>query len=61
MKNLRLQSKQKGTNICQIFTPILCLLFTFLMKTIAEANMDIGSAFEPIEYPLKFNDWEQFD
>ena len=32
LKNLRLQSKQIGTNICQIMTPIICLIFTFIIR-----------------------------
>ncbi len=61
LKNLRLQSKQKGTNCCQILTPILCILFTFLMKTIAEQNMKVGAIFEPIYTPVKFNNLSYFD
>lgn len=50
-----------GTNLCQILTPILCILFTFLMKKVAEDNMNVGAIFEPIYYPIKFSNYSLFD
>ena len=40
LKSLSLQLRQKGTNCCQILTPILCLLLVYLMKTIAESQIE---------------------
>lgn len=39
-KSITLQLRQKGTNICQILTPILCLLLVYLMKEIAGSQLD---------------------
>lgn len=33
-KSATLQSKQIGTNICQIFTPIICLMFAYIIKVV---------------------------
>ena len=52
-KTASLQSKQIGTNICQILTPIICLLFTFLIKTIVQANLHMDDQyFQTIPIPL---------
>jgi hypothetical protein len=32
LKNGQLQAKQPCTNICQIMTPVICLIFTYLIK-----------------------------
>jgi hypothetical protein len=61
LKNLKLQSKQKGTNICQILTPILCIVFTYLMKAVAQQNIQSGALFQPLLYPVKFDNFTQFD
>lgn len=34
-----LQLRQKGTNFCQIITPIFCLLLVYLMKEIAQSQI----------------------
>lgn len=34
-----LQLRQKGTNICQIFTPILCLLVIYILKVVIETAL----------------------
>lgn len=39
-KSVTLQLRQKGTNCCQIFTPILCLLLVYLMKEIASSQLE---------------------
>jgi len=41
LKSATLQSKQLGTNICQILTPIICLLFTYIIKVIASNNLNV--------------------
>ena len=61
LKNARLQSKQIGTNLCQILTPVLCIFFTYLMKTLAEDGVPVGAKFDPLYYPFKFNDYVDFD
>lgn len=61
LKNIRLQSKQIGTNLCQILTPVLCILFTFLIKTLVEDSMPVSAKFDPVYYPVKFNDYVTFD
>lgn len=60
-KNIRLQSKQKCTNVCQILTPVICLLFTFLMKELASEGLPAGSVYEDNLYPYVFNNYQQFD
>lgn len=32
IKNLKIQSRQPCTNLCQIITPIICLIFTVLIR-----------------------------
>ena len=39
-KSVTLQLRQKGTNCCQICTPILCLLLVYLMKEIAGSQLE---------------------
>lgn len=60
-KNTRLQSKQKGTNICQIITPVICLIFTYLIKNIAEDGLKTNIDVQNNMYPYKFNDYETYD
>ena len=60
-KNTRLQSKQKGTNICQIITPIICLIFTYLIKNIAEDGLKTNIDVENNRYPYKFNDYAAYN
>lgn len=61
LKNTRLQYKQIGTNICQVLTPVICLIFTYLIRTVAEdglkTNIDVKNNF----YPYKFNEYEFYD
>lgn len=54
LKSATLQSKQLGTNICQILTPIICLLFTYLIKVIAEKNLNISQDQITFGIPLNF-------
>ncbi|KAL4456247.1 hypothetical protein ABPG74_014208 [Tetrahymena malaccensis] len=51
-KSISLQSKQIGTNLCQIFTPLICLIFVFLIKKLAENQF--GTTFS-LDYPFIFN------
>ena len=39
-KSVTLQLRQKGTNVCQILTPILCLVLVYLMKEIAGTQLE---------------------
>jgi len=53
-KNFALQAKQKGTNICQILTPIVCLIFIILIKTIAEGRLSPAFTFS-LPIPFIYN------
>lgn len=54
LKSATLQSKQLGTNICQILTPIICLLFTYIIKVIASNNLDVQQDEITFGIPLNF-------
>lgn len=54
LKSATLQSKQLGTNICQILTPIICLLFTYLIKVIATDNLNVQQDEITFGIPLNF-------
>lgn len=60
LKNLKLQSRQPCTNLCQILTPIICLVFTILIRKVAVENMpnnnDSIFALFPM-FPMKFNNF----
>jgi hypothetical protein len=63
-KNIRLQARQPCTNICQILTPIICLVFTILIRKIAidhlaNNNDNIFKKFPNI--PQKFGDYSFID
>jgi ABC-type multidrug transport system ATPase subunit len=47
-KSATLQLRQKGTNCCQIFTPILCLFLVYLMKEIAGSQLEKNEV-KPVE------------
>lgn len=55
LKSATLQSKQIGTNLCQILTPIICLFFTYLIKEIATDNLDVSQDNISIGIPLNFD------
>jgi hypothetical protein len=61
LKNGLLQSKQPCTNICQIMTPVICLIFTYLIKELAIQNLPKGSLFADTTYPYAFGNYEIFD
>lgn len=46
-----------GTNICQILTPIICLFFTYLIKTIATDNLNVSQDQITFGIPLNFPVW----
>lgn len=59
-KNIKIQSRQPCTNICQILTPIICLIFSILIRNVAISkiptdNDSIFTKFPTI--PQKFNDY----
>lgn len=31
------------------------------MKNLTEGSLNVGAVFEPLDYPIKFNNWEHFD
>ena len=61
LKTAQLQMKQPCTNVCQVMTPIICLIFVFLMKTIAEDNRPSGSLIKDTNYPYVFGDYRLID
>jgi hypothetical protein len=42
LKSLAMQAKQKCTNCCQICTPLLCIIFTYLIQVIAGDSIPVG-------------------
>lgn len=61
LKNGLLQAKQPFTNICQIFTPVICLIFTYLIQKLATDNLPGGSLFDDNTYPYVFGDYTLLD
>lgn len=64
LKNLHLQKRQPCTNCCQIFTPIICLLLTIVIRNVAIANIPNSNDTIYGIYPLlaaKFNDYSLID
>lgn len=55
IKNFNLLTKQTGTMICQIITPIICLAFVYLIQLIVEANIGKTAYGVKFDYPLLFN------
>jgi len=53
-KSVALQAKQKGTNICQVLTPIICLLFVWLIKSIMSGQLTQKYSFQ-LPFPFMFN------
>lgn len=54
-KNLTLQKRQMGTNICQVLTPIIGLMVVHALRTLGESSMDMftnRSLYIPIPYLL---------
>lgn len=61
LKNGLLQAKQPCTNLCQILTPVICLIFTYLIKRLASQNLPTGAIFADNPYPYSFGDYSIFD
>jgi hypothetical protein len=61
LKNGLLQVKQPCTNICQIMTPVICLIFTYMIKKLATDNLPNGSQFTDSTYPYVFGDYRLLD
>lgn len=60
LKNIKIQSRQPCTNICQIITPVICLVFSILIRNIAISKIptDSDSIFNQFPtIPQKFNDY----
>lgn len=60
IKNLHLQKRQPCTNCCQIFTPIICLVLTILIRNAAIDNIPTQNDTIYASVPLissKFNDF----
>ena len=52
-KSLTLQSRNYCSNVCQVISPILCLLFTLAVRQIV-AGITTG-AVKSFDYPQPFN------
>jgi hypothetical protein len=61
LKNGLLQAKQPCTNICQILTPVICLIFTYLIKRLASDNLPSGDLFDDNSYPYSFGNYSLLD
>jgi hypothetical protein len=61
LKNGQLQAKQPCTNICQIITPVICLIFTYLIKELASQSLPSRALFKDSPYPYVFNDYTLID
>lgn len=64
IKNIKIQARQPCTNICQIITPIICLLFTTLIRNVAISKIpnDNDSIFKQFPLiPQKFGDYSLED
>lgn len=61
LKNGLLQAKQPCTNVCQVMTPVICLIFTYLIKTLAADNLPNGNLYNDSAYPYVFGDYTLLD
>jgi hypothetical protein len=61
LKNGLLQAKQPCTNLCQILTPVICLIFTYLIKRLASENLPGGILFQDNPYPYSLGNYTVFD
>lgn len=52
-KSTKVQQRNYCANICQIITPLLCVAFTMVVKTISSDV--ITSKIEKVESPVPFN------
>lgn len=55
IKNFNLLTKQTGTMVCQIITPIICLGFVFLIQIIVQANITKTAYGVKFDTPIFFN------
>ena len=61
MKNAQLQSKQPCTNCCQIMTPVICLIFTYLIIELSSDQLPKGNLYDDVTYPYVFGDFTKLD
>ena len=61
LKSGLLQAKQPCTNICQILTPVICLVFTYLIKELATQNIPTSSLFQDSPFPYVFGNYALLD
>jgi hypothetical protein len=61
LKNGLLQAKQPCTNICQVMTPVICLIFTYLIKRLASDNLPNGALYKDSPYPYVFGNYTLLD
>lgn len=60
-KTASIQSKQVCTNICQILTPIICLIFTIMIRNVALENLSSNNDNVYNKFPMvgfRFNDFQ---
>jgi hypothetical protein len=60
LKNMKIQARQPCTNVCQILTPIICLIFSMLIRNIAidKIPTDSDSIFNQFPtIPQKYNNY----
>jgi hypothetical protein len=55
IKNIQLMGRQKGSLICQIITPLLCLGFIALIKLIVESQIGKTGITLKVQMPILFN------
>ena len=55
IKNIQLMSRQKGTMTCQVITPLLCLLFIYMVKLIVETQIKKTPYGLKLSIPYLFN------
>ena len=55
IKNIQLMSRQRGTMTCQVITPLLCLLFIYMVKLIVETQIKKTPYGLKLSIPYLFN------
>lgn len=55
IKNFNLLTKQTGTMICQVLTPIFCLGFVYLIQVLIQENIGKSSYGIKNDFPMFFN------
>lgn len=56
-----MQAKQPCTNCCQVMTPVICLIFAFLIKKLASDNLPNGVLYGDNTFPYVFGNNKLLD